>query len=81
MVSDIDEQLIQQIVFNESGLDKALGSVLGSVWAAGRQQSFLQSLSAFAKTKEREIEHISKESYQAPFRPDVQPFMFLSSTL
>lgn len=64
MASDIDEQLIQQVVFNDSGIDKALGSVLGSVWAAGRQESFLQSLTAFAKGKEAEIEHISKENYQ-----------------
>lgn len=63
MASDIDEQLIQQIVFNDSGLDKALGSVLSSVWAAGRQDSFHQSLSAFAKTKEREITTVSQNNY------------------
>jgi len=63
MPSDIDEQLIQQIVFNDTGLDKALGSVLGSVLSAGRQDSFLQSLTSFAKTKEREIENISHDNY------------------
>ncbi len=64
MTSDIDEQLIQQIVFNEAGLDKALGSVLGSVLSAGKQDSFLQSLSNFAKQKDAEIETITKNNYQ-----------------
>jgi len=64
MASDIDEQLIQQLVFNDSSLDKALVSVLGSVWAAGRQESFLKSLTNFAQAKDREIEAITRSSYQ-----------------
>lgn len=64
MSSDIDEQLIAQIVFNDQGLDKALGSVLGSVWAAGRQESFLQSLSNFAQAKDAEIEAACRDNHQ-----------------
>jgi uncharacterized protein (DUF697 family) len=66
MASDIDEQLIAQIVLNESGLDKALGSVISSVWAAGRKDSFMASLNKFIKDKDGEIEAVSQQNYQVP---------------
>lgn len=74
MASDIDEQLIAQIVLNESGLDKALGSVISSVWAAGRKDSFMASLSKFIKDKDAEIETISQQNHQVnPHAPTFPP--------
>lgn len=60
----IDEQLISQIVMNEAGLEQALGNVLKTVWASGRQVTFVKALGRYAQRKEEEIERVCQQNYK-----------------
>lgn len=64
MTLDFDEQLINQLVIYDSGLDQTAAGVFKTVFAAGRQNEFLKALSAYAHGKESEIERACHQHFQ-----------------
>lgn len=64
MTLDFDEQLINQLVIYDSGLDQTAAGVFKTVFAAGRQSEFLKALSAYAHSKDAEIERVCHQHFQ-----------------
>ena len=63
-MSEMDTQLIQQLIHSDADSDTQLGLVLKTVYASENPASFIRSLDKFITKKEEEIEKICVASYR-----------------
>ena len=58
------QQQLVQILLSDAGIDEQLGSILKTFYRVGRQDAFVEQLSAVVSRKEQEIEKLCNFHYQ-----------------
>ena len=66
---DVDQQQLQSLVLSaelnsENENLEQLGPIIKSIYDSGRQEAFLDQLTAFERKKEGEIERMCNSNYQ-----------------
>lgn len=62
--NDFEQQLIDQLILDNSSIDQTVSSVFKTVFIAGRQSEFISALNAFSTKKEKEIEKVCHQHFQ-----------------
>ena len=61
---DFEEQLIGQLILDDSSIDQTASAIFKTVFAAGRQSEFLSVLTSFGGRKEKEIERTCQQNFE-----------------
>ena len=68
MSTDIDEQLIGQLVLTEDSVATSIGTIIKSVAAADRLDEFKAAIERFANQKQLEVDGICNNNYRSFFK-------------
>lgn len=67
MSTDIDEQLIGQLVLTEDSVASSIGTILGSVAAADHMEEFKGALDRYIDQRQAEIDELCRTNYSSFF--------------